>query len=851
MSKQRCSDGEEQKAATKRRLRNGLTAIVLENHRAAVVAVQVYVKTGSIYEGKWMGSGISHLFEHTLGEGTKTRTKEEINALIAEVGGQANAYTAKDVTCYHITTASRYFEKAVDILADELKNATFPEVEVETQKGVIRNEMAMGDDDPDSVLYKLFDATAWRVHPVRYPIIGYREIFDQLTRQDILDYYHSRYVPDNTVVVVVGDVERESAFEVLEKAFGEWERRSPPQYSLPAEPPQMSLRRAVQEMDIQVAHVMMGFHTVPVTHPDLYPLDVLAAILGQGESSRLNVRIQKRRQLVHSISAWSATPGYDAGYFGIRYILDAAKLNAAEEAILAEIESIKKELVSNAELAKVKRQVEAAFIYSNESVESQASRLASDELATGDIFFSDTYVDNIRKVTREQVRNVAQKYLRRDNCTIAIVAPRGTGREEKAKAKSAATSPVVKTTLSNGMTLLLREDHTNPTVHFLVAFLGGTLCEGEHNNGVSHLTAALLPQGTKSRSGEAIAALMDSLGGSMEGFSGNNSLGVSATWLAQDFDIGLALLADVLMNPTFPPDELKRLKERSIASLKNQEDDPFSVGLIGARELLFPKHPYRFNPLGSRESLEQINRETVINFYEERIKPQGAVMTVFGDFEAPVAREKIEKAFRNFTGKPREVNAPPPAEMLEPVMKQHTKPNIAQAVIVFAFRGLDVKDKDRFALDVMDAALSGINLPGGRLHARLRDKQLVYVVHAYSQPGLGSGAFVIYAATSPANKERVIEIIREEIEKITSAPISAEELRLAKVMAITAHELGEESPAAQAQRVAYDELYGLGYDDSRFYSERIEAVSADEVQAVARRILDLKRAVLYVVEPGK
>jgi len=835
--------------ATKKVLKNGVTAIVLENHRAPVVAVRMYVKTGSIDEDKWLGAGISHLFEHTLGEGTKTRTKEAINDLVAEVGGQANAYISKDETCYHITTASRYFEKTVDILSDELKNATFPEAEVETQKGVIRNEMAMGDDDPNRVLYKLFDYTAWRVHPVRYPIIGYPEIFDRLTRQDILDYYNSRYVPDNTLVVVAGDVEAAVAFEALEKAFADWERQPIPAYTLPVEPPQLGPRRAVEEMDIQVAHVMMGFHTVPLSHPDLYPLDVLAAIIGQGESSRLNVRVQKKAQLVHSVSAWSATPGYDAGYFGIRSVLDPGKLDAAEAAILAEIETLKKELVSSAELAKVKRQTEASFIYGNESAEDQAARLGSDELLAGDIHFSDAYVARIQKVTREEVRRVAQKYFSRENYTLAIVAPRGTTADAAVKGHQVESSSIIKTALPNGMTLLLREDHTNPTVHFLVAFMGGVRYETGANNGVSNLTAALLPLGTKSMSGDAIAEMMDAIGGSVDGFSGNNSLGASATVLTQDFDHGLAALTDVLLHPTFPQEELDRLKERAVAGLKSQEDDPFSMALLGARRLLFPNHPYGLNARGSRESLAKIDRKAIVDFYNQCVKPEGATMAVFGDFDARIAQAKIEKAFRGFTGKPMEVKVSSPTALTGPVKEEKGKPKIAQTVIVLAFRGLDVKDKDRYALDVMDGALSGINLPGGRLHARLRDNQLVYVVHAYGQPGLETGAFFIYAATSPKNRDQVTQILRDEITTITSAPISEDELRRAKVMAITAHELGQESAASQAQQAAYDELYGLGYDDSRHYGDRIEAVTAADVRAVAKRILDLNRAVLYVVEP--
>lgn len=837
--------------ATRKILDNGLTVIVLENHNAPVIAVRMYVKTGSIYEGKWLGAGISHLFEHTLGEGTKARTKEQINALVAEVGGQSNAYTSKDETCYHITTASKYFEKTVDILSDELKNATFPEKEVETQKGVIRNEMAMDDDDPDHVIYRLFDYTTWREHPTRLPIIGFRAVFDQLSRQDILNYYHTHYVPDNTVVVVAGDVETQHAVEVLDKAFADWGRRPIPEATLPQEPPQLGPRRAVKEMDVQVAQMLMGFHTIPISHPDLYPLDVLAMILGRGESSRLSVNVQQRARLVQAVYAWSATPGYDAGYFGVRATVDADKLEAAEKAILHEIDKLKTELVSGAELAKVKRQNEASFIFANQSVESQASQLASDELATGDITFSQSYVANINKVTRQDIQRVIRKYFYPENYTVAMVVPRGQAPKAVAQSAEAKAGEIQKAALPNGMTLLMRENHTNPTVNFLVAFYGGTRYETDANNGVSSMTASLLTRGTKSRTGEQIAEMMDAIGGSVDGFSGNNSIGVSVSVLKQDIDKGLDVLADVLLNPTFPQTELDRLREQAVAGLKRQEDDPFSRALLAMRKTLYQNHPYRLNGLGSKESLEKMTRETVLDFYRNTLQPQGAVMSVFGDFDAAEVKAKIEKAFGKFQGASETVSVSPPPPLPKPAEEVQDKAGIVQTVIALGFPGLTIADKDRAALDVLDGALSGINLPGGRLHSRLRDNQLVYVVHAYSQSGLETGAFIIYAATQPKNKDTVVGIIKEEIVRITAAPITVEELARAKVMCITAHELGQESNGDQAQQAAYDQLYGLGYDDSRHYAERIEAVTEDDVLRMAKRILRMEQSVMVVVQPKR
>ena len=292
----------------KQTLDNGLTVLVEENHAAPVVSVRFYVKTGSIYEGKFLGSGISHLFEHTLFEGTSTRSKTQIDDEVQAIGGQSNAYTSKDVTCYHITTAAPYFERALASLSDMMQNANFPDKEVKTQIGVIHNEMNLGDDDPDRTLYKLFDETAFIRHPTRFPIIGYRENFDRLTRDDILGYYKDHYQPGNVLLSVAGDIRADQVFAMSQKYLGAWQRRNASDFAVADEPRQNAPRRAVVEKDVQLAYLSIGWRTIPLQNPDLYALDVLSQILGGGESSRLVRTLREKESLVSDISSIRPRP---------------------------------------------------------------------------------------------------------------------------------------------------------------------------------------------------------------------------------------------------------------------------------------------------------------------------------------------------------------------------------------------------------------------------------------------------------------------------------------------------------------------------------------------------------------
>ena len=836
-------------APLKKTLPNGLTVLVQENHSAPVVAVRFYVKTGSIYEGKYLGSGISHLFEHVLGEGTKSKSKEQLNDEVQALGGQSNAYTSKEVTAYHITTASPFFERALANLSDSMRNATFPDKEVKTQIGVIHNEMNLGDDDPDRTLYELFLATAFKVHPVRLPIIGYRENFDRLTQDDIVNYYQSHYEPDNVVLSVAGDVNPERVFFAAQLQLGDWQRRNSPDFSIPDEPRQSTPRRAVQDKDVQNAYAMLGWHTVPLQNPDLYALDVLAQILGGGESSRLVRNLRERDNLVSSIGAFSSTPNYNAGFFGVRATLPAENLNRVEKAIANEAARLIRDGVTSEELARAKRGIETSFVFGNTDVENQAEQNAYDEMATGDPAYSKRYVARVQSVTAEQVQNVARKYLRADGLTTAIIRPRPTKTAATAPKTVAVSAPRL-FRLPNGLRLIVRRNAASPTVAITAIGLGGTRLESADKAGVANLAAKMLTRGTSVRSGEVIAGLVDDLGGELEAVGGYNSWGLQSQWLARDFRRGLALVTESILKPSFPADELERVKAQTVAAIGEQEDDPNGAASLSLRKLFYGPHPYGRSSLGTPQSVAKISRDDVADFWTRIAQPQHTVISIYGDIDPDLARAAVENAFgawRSGSQLPSAAPAPPALNAFTVV--EGTKPGLAQTALWFGYPSIRIDNPDRYAIEVLDGALSGINLPGGRLHARLRDNQLVYVVHAYNSPGLDAGMFAIYADTARENRAQVQSIILEEVNKIRDADISDEELQRAKSMAVAAQSIDNQTNSAQAQGAASDELFGLGYEENVTYNARINAVTAADVRRVAQKYLVPDKAALAVIGP--
>ena len=808
-----------------------------ENRAAPVVAVRMYVRTGSIYEGEYLGAGISHLFEHALSEGTSTRTKEQVNEDVQGIGGQSNAYTSFDVTAYHITTAAPYFARAVDSLSDMMQNATFPDAEVKTQIGVIHNEMNMGEDDPNRVLSKLFFETAFRVHPVRYPIIGYKSQFDALTRDDIVNFYKTHYAPGNTIVSIAGDVNAAEAMAHVEKAMGEWPRRNAQTPVLPNEPIQSSPRRASVEKDVSQTQMQIGWHTIPLQHPDLYALDMLAEIMGGSESSRL-VRSLRERGLVTSVSAYSSTPNYNAGVFAIRAGMKPGNEAKVEAAIWNEIAKIKKSGVTIEELRRAARGVETSFVFGNSNVEDQAEQIAYDEMNTGDPEYSKRYVTRMQAVTAAQVQAAAIKYLSRDGLTVASVVPRGSLKTATTKAAKIDASAPQLFTLKNGVRLIVRENHATPTVAMTATALGGARLEPQNKAGVSALMGEMLTRGTIKRTESQIATLVDELGGSIDGFSGYNSWGINSKWLSRDWRSGLALLQESLLSPTFPNDQLTLARARQIAGIRQQSDDPMSVASLALRREVYGNHPYGRSSLGEEKIVKQLSRADLIGFYHSVLQPRNLVISVYGDIDANEIRRAVEYSFGSFGAKAAAPKVPAIAPALTKSVSQIVpKSGIAQVVQWYGFPSIDVKGEDRYAIDVLDAAMSGSNLPGGRLHARLRDNQLVYAVHAFNQPGLERGMFAVYAATTPPNSDRVRSIIREELDKVAQNGISAGELERAKTMMISSDAIDNQDNLSQAQGAASDELYGLGFRNNDEFARRINAITTEDVQRVARQYL--------------
>jgi zinc protease len=826
-------------------LDNGLTVIVREDHSAPVVSAQAWCGAGSIHEGRWLGAGLSHVLEHMLFKGTTTRPGSRIDQEVQEAGGYMNAYTSFDRTVYHIDVPNTGAVKAIDILCDIMQNASLPGDELAKEMDVIRREMDMGQDNPASRASRRLFEVAYVKSPYRFTIIGYPDIFNELKPDDIRNYYHEKYAPNNVFYVVAGDVKNSEVVEQIKTAYGKTKSRAIPPAVLPLEPKQTGERTVIEEAAVELGHVHFAWHIPELRHADVPILDVLAVLLGGGRSSRLHQEVREKQGVAHHVDAWTYSPGLP-GLFGVSAVVDGEQFSAARDAILVEVEKVKTSLVSAEELSKAVKQFISATLSSRKTMEGQAQNLGGNWLAANDLNFSERYLAAVKRVTAADIQRAARQYLTPENRTLYALLPEGHSPKIAAHAETNVEHPIQKIELPNGLKLLVKEDHRLPFVEFRAVLQGGVLAETEANNGITSLLARLLLKGTPTRNAEQIATEIESVGGHIDSYGGNQSFGVNAEVLSEDFATGLNLVADVLLNPIFPADELEREREVQLAGIAARRDDLLKSCSLAMRRALFGATSFGLDPIGTEASVEKVSVADLKSFHQKLAVPDNCVLAIFGDVKTDAVKAAVEKAFGGWKRggyKPSTFNLQPSTSPQRVTETRDKK----QAVLVIGFPGATMFSEDRYALEILQECCSDL---GSRLFLRIREQLgLAYYVGAQILCGVAPGYFAFYTGTEPAKAELVEKELLKEAELLRTEGLTAEELKRAKSKIIGGKKISRADLGHLASTSALDELYGIGYQHSELDDAKYEAVTLEQIKGVAQKYLKPETAVVAIMQP--
>lgn len=813
-----------------------------------LATVNVKIMAGSSEEGRYLGSGISHFVEHMVFKGTRTRPPGEIEREIKSYGGFINGSASLDLVDYHITLPSGKIPQALAILKDMLLNAVFDPVEIERERQVILKEMRLKNDDPQSKLFRILSSTAYRAHPYRHPTIGHETLFKNLSRDDLVGFYNSAYLPNKMVITVVGDIDPNEVIKEVEGVFRDFRisaygNTAPP----PVEPMQIDKRTYTEEADTTLAYLALGFHSTSLTDEDLYALDILSIILGRGDNSRLNTALYKAKQLVYSVASANYTPR-DPGIFLITAILDPKNADEAYEAIFEEVNKLKTGPVTEDELEAARRSVLADYIYKRDTTEGMADDISSNYMLTGSADFAERYLNGVRAVSKDDIRRVANKYLKETNLSEVRLVPRGT---IPGAVKASGLLPLTadrfdKITLANGLRIVLYKNPASPSVSVTVAMLGGCMVETDSDNGISGMTARMLFKGTRSRKQHELLGAIQNMGGDADSFSGMSSFGFTIKSLKENLDDIIAISKDVLVNATFPEGELDKERSRTIAMIQEEDDDIFTRGLNAIRKNVFPGSPYGLRYLGSRESVAKMSRSDLVDFYTKYFTGGNMVIAMSGDIDVEPVRKKLSAVFSDIRkGGPvtgARIPGTPLAASSETITMERQ-----ESLVIQAFRSAGLKDDDRYPLEVLGSVLSG---QSGRIFSGLRDKLgLAYALGCVQKLSMDTGFFAFYAATSKEMIPEVKKALAEEILDARKKPMPEEEIAIARLELSTKYRVEAQSNEYISSTGALEELCGLGCDRVFSYVNEIEKVTAADVHRVAEEYIDPGRSAEVVISP--
>ncbi|MBD2502709.1 M16 family metallopeptidase [Anabaena azotica] len=910
-------------------LDNGLTVLIKEVNTVPIVSVQVWYKFGSRHEEPG-DNGIAHQLEHMMFKGTQSRPTQ-FGTLFSALGSDSNAFTSYDQTAYYSTVEREKLKAVLVLEADRMQNAVIDAEKLASEKRVVISELQGYENSPEYRLNRAVMQTVFPHHPYGLPVGGTKADVENFQVEQVQKYYQKYYSPDNAVLIIVGDCQAEKTLAMVKEIFGNIPKRqqlsvisyqlsvisqqsivnsqqsivnsqqsivhsspsSPPtpsSPSSPSSPPTPSSPSSPSSSPTPLilrepggAALLQVIYPVPqVTHPDIPALEVVDYILSEGRNSRLYQALVESG-LASEVEAsvgglqqagWyelqvTADPDQDVGKIDL--VLDKAIANLARTGVKSE------------ELARAKRQLEAATILSYRTITDQATQLGNDETTAGDYRFTDHYLAAIRQVSSQDVVRVVNKYLQKSQRKVGIFTPTSYQQhqvnskkptqhtqENLTSGSSVASSEVMKYlpsldatdtsqhksrvslpqqfTLANGLQVFLLPDKSTPTVTLSGYIKAGTEFDPDGQAGLATLVADSLMSGTKTKNAFTLAQVLDDRGITLDFAAYRNGMSIQGDSLAEDFPVLIQTLADTLQNSTFPQKELELNRQQALTALKMELDDPAEVARRVFVQSIYPqKHPLHEFP--TVESLRKLRRQDVIAFNQKYYRPDTTVLVLVGDFAPQQVRSQIAAEFSNWqaTGEPPtiqypQVPLPKTITRVNPVL-----PGKTQAVTYIGYAGINRQDPRFYAALVLNQILGGDTL-SSRLGAQVRDRQgLTYGIYSDFLAERDYGTFWIEMQTSPEDAKAAIASTQQVLTQINQKGVTASELDTAKRTLIGNYNVSLADPEELTHRILMNHIYGLDQSELHSYNQKIEQVTLAEVNQAARELLHPEQMVVVTV----
>ena len=851
------------------RLANGLTVLVAPDDRVPVVAIVTWVSAGYFDETDDV-VGVSHVLEHMYFKGTPTRGVGEIARQTKAQGGYLNAGTIYDHTSYYTVLPAAGFAAGLEIQADAYANSLIDAGELAREIEVIVEEAKRKADSPNALATETLFEILHDRHRMRRWRIGREPGLRALTREHVHGFYRAYYRPSNTVLTIAGDVAVDDAISRAERLYGALPNGPVVRDRGPSEPARSDFRLRDWTGDIARAELTFGWRTPDISHPDAPRLDVAASVLAAGRSSRL-YRAVRDRQLASAITAYQYVPT-DLGVFVVHATTSAEQLLDCAGAAWDQVARIRAGEVSDDELARIRRVHEAQWMRRLETMEGRANHLAAWE-ALGGWQRGHDYFDAIQRATPADVADAARRWLDPDAAGVVMYRPTDSAPAApdtsalRAALDAASPAPLAPSATvppaltiphqpsfegesagvriyrtAAGVPILVKRTPRVAIAYVGVCARAGADCERPTQLGISTLMTRASLKGTRRRDAVHIAEESERLGASLAAGAGAEVLHWTMSVPVTQIAPALALLGDIVQAPTMPDEAVEAERTVALAQLAQMRDDMYRYPLHLAAKAAWGAHPYARTALGTEQTLTALLAVDLRAWHREVIASGDQVIVIVGDAEPDALAAMAAGAFQELAHASQAVIAPPtwPATGGCDIERRDK----AQSALALAYPGPARDDPRRFAASLLSGVTSGL---GGRFFEALRDKKsLAYTIIASPVVRPLAGLFVAYIATSPEKEDDARRGLLAEIEKLRTAPVTADELDRARTCALGTWAIRQESGGAVMGDIADAWLFG-SLDELVDYERQMRAVTVADLQGIAVEFLKAGRRVEGVV----
>jgi zinc protease len=847
-------------------LKNGLTLLVHEDHKAPIVAVNVWYHVGSKNEkpGK---TGFAHLFEHLMFNGSENFNDDYFKVLEKLGATDLNGTTNNDRTNYFQNVPTSALDVVLWMESDRMGHllGAISQAKLDEQRGVVQNEKRQGENQPYGRVYiTISENTYPKGHPYSWSVIGSMEDLTAASLDDVREWFKTYYGPANAVIVLAGDIDPETARQKVERYFGD----------IPSGPPitkqqtwvakRTGVHRQVMQDRVPQARIYKVWNTPEWGSAENDYLDLVTDVLAQGKTSRLYKRLVYDDQIATNVQAF-----IDPNEIGGQVLLMAqarpgVELAKVEKALDEELERFLRDGPTPTELERIKMQKRAAFIRGIERIGGFGGKsdvLAMNQVYAGNPDFYKVSLERFRTATADNLRETAQRWLA-DGVYILEVHPfpeyaTTPSTVDRSRVPAPGTPPTVRfpklerATLANGLKIFLAERHSIPQVNFNLLVDAGYAADQFGMAGTASMTLDMMDEGTKTRNALQISDELALLGANLNTTSDLDTSSVSLSALKENLDASLALFADVILNPSFPPEELERLRKQRLARIQQEKVQPIGMALRVFPKLLYGEGHAYSNPLtgtGTEDTAKRMTQTDLVKFHQTWFKPNHSTLVVVGDTTLAEIQPKLEKLFQAW--KPGDVpkkDIRTVAQQEKPSVYLMDRPGALQSVILAAHVSPPKANPQEIPIETMNEILGGTFT--SRINMNLReDKHWSYGARSLIWDARGQRPFIVFAPVQTDKTSEAMQEILKELRGILGGiPITNEEVTKAKAARSLTLPGQWETMGAVGESMGEIARYGLPDDYFNTYADHVKALGMDDIKAAASAVVHPDNLVWVVV----